>query len=378
MHDRPPGPPPDPHLPLANRRLLETGAEGRIRDWLQVASVFTGAGIALVLQDEQGVWYRDGVGLGPEQLAEAEQALGLGLPAAPGPGALGILASWPLVDAAQRPLGTICACAAGGSSLSPEQRTGLALVVRHLQDLLANGRDLVEKRAPNRSPSAASFVPGLVHELGSFIFGISANLDAFEARFAGLEEVGRYGLAIRRSLDRMNAFIDELRAYGEPRELSRSLCELPELLERAVMEIRSQADRRQVALRLETPGPMPALLGDARDLAGAFSRLLGFLIQHEEPGGCVVLSAGVRQQGTRTYLGGYLEGSALKSQNADLGRLFEPFYFRTSGLGRLALPVARRIIETHGGCLTAAPGTDGRMRLQFQLPVAPAAERPAG
>jgi signal transduction histidine kinase len=52
----------------------------------------------------------------------------------------------------------------------------------------------------------------------------------------------------------------------------------------------------------------------------------------------------------------------------DLSRLFEPFYYRASGFGRLALPVARRVLEHHGGSLTAVPGPGGGVRLAFTLP----------
>jgi two-component system sensor histidine kinase DctS len=55
----------------------------------------------------------------------------------------------------------------------------------------------------------------------------------------------------------------------------------------------------------------------------------------------------------------------------DLSRLFEPFYYRASGFGRLALPVARRVLEQHGGSLTADHGPGGGVRLAFTLPAPP-------
>ena len=51
----------------------------------------------------------------------------------------------------------------------------------------------------------------------------------------------------------------------------------------------------------------------------------------------------------------------------DPERLFEPFYFRPAGLGRLALPVARRILEAHGGELLAGPRGQGGVEIQFTL-----------
>jgi signal transduction histidine kinase len=65
---------------------------------------------------------------------------------------------------------------------------------------------------------------------------------------------------------------------------------------------------------------------------------------------------------------GHVDATGMKLQGVDLARLFEPFYYRASGLGRLALPAARRIFEAHGGNLSAAEGPEGGLRMGFMLP----------
>jgi len=329
--------------------------------------------IALVLQDEAGIWYRDSSGLAPEQMAALEQALAQGsaheFRIDPRQGqALQVVETLPLKDVYHRVIGTLCVASPSSLMLSTDHREGLGRVVEHIQAVLSDGRQQLETRATPRSPSATSFVPGLVHELGSFIFGISANLDAFEARFAGLEDVSKYGTTIRRSLDRMSAFIEELREYGDPQRLSWSRCELDPLLKDAVENHRSLAAKNKVDLQLHLEGALPPLNADEHSLRAAFSRIVGFVLQHEEPGGRVALHVGTRLQGERLVICGHLDGSNLKLKDVDLARLFEPFYFRTSGLGRLALPVARRVFESHGGSLTASPGPEGGMRINFMLP----------
>jgi len=281
---------------------------------------------------------------------------------------LQVIETLSLVDLYQRDIGTLCILASAPLTLSPAQRTGLQLVADQIQSFLTTDRHRMETRAIPRAPSATSFVPGLVHELGSFIFGISANLDAFEARFADMEDVRKYGANIRRSLDRMNAFNEELRDYGDPQRFSWSVRDLGPLLREAVDLLQPKAMASGVQLQFVEDGSLPAVNMDEQCLLATFSRILDLVLHQEDAGGQVTLHASSTLYGERVVVCGHLDCSSLKFKNVDPGRLFEPFYFRTSGLGRLTLPGARRIFESHGGTLTAGLSAEGRMQIRFLLP----------
>jgi hypothetical protein len=353
--------------------FTESHSEGMLRDWVLLAAAFTGTLPALMLQDDTGIWYRDSSGLTSDQLAAIEPILIQGstpelemiLQQEQG---LQIIAMLPLADIYQRALGTLCLLSPTSSTLSTTQWEGLRLLVGQIQTFLATDLDRLETRSIPRAPSASSFVPGLVHELGSFIFGISANLDAFEARFADLDEVRKYGANIRRSLDRMSAFNEELREYGDPRRFSWSVRELEPLLRVAIEHQNALAARNHIDLQLQVTGPLPAINADEQGLLAAFMRLIDLVLQQEEAGGHVILHVATSHQGNRMVICGNLDFSSVKFKDIDPSRLFEPFYFRTSGLGRLTLPGARRVFESHGGTLTAGPGPEGRMAINFMLP----------
>jgi signal transduction histidine kinase len=272
------------------------------------------------------------------------------------------------MDIHHRVVGTLCILSTTPLTLSVTQLNGLRLLSDQIQTKLTADQLKAETRTTPRAPSAASFVPGLVHELGSFIFGISANLDAFEARFAAMDDVSKYGANIRRSLDRMSAFIVELREYGDPQRFSWSTCELEPLLREAIEHHHSAAAAKQVELQLHVQGPLPALNADEPSLQAAFTRVIDLVLQQEESGGRVILSVLTARQGERVVICGSLDCSSLKFKDVDPARLFEPFYFRVSGLGRLTLPGARRVFESHGGTLTAGPGPEGGIRISFVLP----------
>ena len=352
--------------------FTQAGSESVLRDLLQLAATFCQAGAVLALQDEAGLWFCKGVGLAPAELAELESSLGREFGSDQDPvslegASLGLVEGLWVPGLAGRPAGCLCVVAPAPMVLTPAQREGLRLLAAQLAGLVRLRQDEAERRTTSRACAGSSFVPGLVHELRNFIFGISASLDAFQARGAG-QDADRYVTVMRASLDRLNAFIEELRAYGDPQGLAWSEQALEPLLQEAILHLQPQAQRRGVELRVQAAGGLPAVRADAESLRGAFIRLLELALQQEPPGSRLVLQVASRPQGAQTVLFGHLDCPGLQGPQVDPERLFEPFYVRSSGLGRLALPVARRSFEAHGGNLTAGPGPEGSLRIGFMLP----------
>ena len=225
-----------------------------------------------------------------------------------------------------------------------------------------------ELRSRPRGPLGSSFVPGLVHELRNFSFGISGSLDAMEARFGKLEEAARYQSVMRASLDRLNAFLDELGDYGDPRGQPWTEQRLEPLLREALAQHRAEAAANRVEFRLELARPLPPIRADGPGLCVVFARLVGLAIGRQPMGGRVTVSAAAGIREDQPVISGCLESPGLELPGVDLARLFEPFYYRASGFGRLALPVARRVLESHGGSLAALANPGGGVRLVFTLP----------
>ena len=153
-------------------------------------------------------------------------------------------------DEDHRVLGTLCLLSPIHQLLPESQRSGLKLLADHVRTIVTRDRRKIESNQSTDHPVDEAFVRGLVHELGSFIFGISASLDAFVARFAIQEEVGNCGTNTRRNLDRMSDFLVELREYGCPQRPSLSMHGLGPLLQEAVEQCRFMAGERHVIFSL--------------------------------------------------------------------------------------------------------------------------------
>lgn len=251
----------------------------------------------------------------------------------------------------------------GGSGPGPDPELG-----ELVRQLAALRRELGEQRSRPRGPAGSSFVPGLVHEMRNFIFGISGGLDALQARFGGLAEMAKDQEVFRASLERLNAFVDELGEYGDPEPPDWADGNLELLLREAIEQVRPRAVAAGVALGLELQGPLPPVRADERGLCMAFTRLIGLAVGHQAAGSRVTIRARASLQEDPPVIRGTVDSPRMELPGVDLTRLFEPFYYRASGFGRLALPVARRVLEQHGGSLTAGRGPGGGVRLGFTLP----------
>ncbi len=330
--------------------------------WILLAAAFLGDSRVLVLHDEAGAWYFSG-DLTDGLRGELEAALVEGADPETQRGRLGregfsLVEILPLREGGP---GALFVFASESHPLSNLEWEGLRQLAVQLGKVASE-----ERRSASRGPSGASFVPGVAHELRNFMFGISASLDAFEARIGCENGTEKYRANIRKSLDRLTVFVEELREYGDPRRRPWTEVALEPLLREAVEHHRAATSAQQIDLRLRVEGSLPHLRGDEAGLLLAFLSLIELALQPGHAGDHIELQAS--PDPGEGCIRGFLD-VPWDLGNIDLARLFEPFYFRPAGLGRLALPVARRILETHGGNLVAALRPEGGLRISFTLPV---------
>lgn len=356
-------------------RRIAPEAEAALLDLLRLAAVLGGGRAALALRDRRRVWFRAAAGLGPGPWAGLAPLLAA---AAAGAGAdpdqvqaacgLAPLAQAPVPEGPDGAGGLLWVLGRPGGEGGGVPGPVLALAAGLVPRILALGREGGDPRARPRVPAGSSFVPGLVHELRNFSFGISASLDAFQACFGPRGEAVPFQRSLRTSLQRLDGFMEELRDYGDPAEPAWTPGDPERILRAAVDRCRSDAAAAGVALCLELDPPLPTIRMDEASLETALARLVGLALHRQGPGGRVTVRAGTGLQEGGPALAGHVEAAGMAFPGLDLDRLFEPFYFRAAGFGRLGLPVARRTLERHGGSLGAVPAPDGGVRLAFTLP----------
>jgi signal transduction histidine kinase len=154
------------------------------------------------------------------------------------------------------------------------------------------------------------------------------------------DEVGRLERKVQSLLD----FARPLEIGSEPRDIA-------QVVQQVIDLVRERLTRQSVQLTLELPaGPVAAEL-DADQFKGVLVNLI-FNALDTMPGGGDLVVRLARQSGGAVQLTVEDTGPGIDARIAD--RLFTPFFStKPTGTG-LGLSVSRRIVQAHGGTLTAA------------------------
>jgi signal transduction histidine kinase len=205
------------------------------------------------------------------------------------------------------------------------------------------------------------------HELRTPLTVIQGNLEAlldgvYPADAVHLQPI----LEETRLLERL---IDDLRTLtlveAGSLVLHREPTDLGALLTEVAAGYRSQADEAGVALTVTAAGDLPTLDVDPARIREVVSNLLTNALRHTPRDGKVELSA--QPAGDQVEVAVHDTGSGIPPDQLD--RIFDRFYRSPDSPGSgLGLPIARSLVEAHGGTLMAVSGPGDGTTIRFTLP----------
>jgi PAS domain S-box-containing protein len=263
-------------------------------------------------------------------------------------------------------------------SFSVAEVQGELLFTALMRDLTTQREMARQVRQSQGLAAVGQMVATVSHEIRTpltLIGGFAKQL----ARDRGLGAPARKKLGIIvEEVERLEGMLHELNDLSRPQRYQWREVAPGELLDRvrAVMSPQIRRDRFFVRLRKERG--LPRLMADRDRLGQVLINLVTNAMQASGPGDEITLRARHSAHG-----GVVLEvsdyGCGIPPENLD--QLFEPFFTtkkRGTGLG---LPLARRIVQEHGGTMEvdSAPGrgTTVRLLLPPAPPAGPGAARPA-
>jgi PAS domain S-box-containing protein len=264
-----------------------------------------------------------------------------------------------------------------GSTLVVETRAR-GLTLRGQQIRVTAIRDVTERlhleaelRRRETLAAMGSLVAGVAHEVRTPLFSLSATLDALEAGVGSADQQHELKDLLRSQVRRLSNLMQDLLDYGRPPRLKLARGGLPAPILRVARSCGSLAAQSGVRIVLELPDGLPEIEADPVRLEQVFENLVTNALHHAPRGSSVRITA-------RAVAGppaGILcavedEGPGLPP--GDLDRIFEPFFSRRQGGTGMGLAIAERLVEAHGGALTAANGPRGGAVFTVFLPVADA------
>jgi PAS domain S-box-containing protein len=215
-----------------------------------------------------------------------------------------------------------------------------------------------------------SLVAGVAHEVRNPLFGISSILDAFEKRFSDRTEYLRYTNVLRDEIGRLTLLMEELLEYGKPFRRDFYLVPVSEMIARSVKACLPAAELAHVTLETDISESLPKICIDRRRLLKVFVNLIENAIHHSPPGGLVKLEARLINDGTQDWIECTVKDMGPGILEADMPRIFEPFFSKRRGGTGLGLAIAHRIMDEHGGQLSAGNNPTGGACMTTRFPVA--------
>jgi glutamate synthase domain-containing protein 1 len=194
------------------------------------------------------------------------------------------------------------------------------------------------------------------------------NVASVDATFVADEgPAGPHFEVLRSEMTRLNTLMQDLLEYGKPGSHRFEPLPLADVVRVALGAVRAQADRAGVGLEADVPGDL-LVPTDRGRLARVFQNLVENALQHAPQFTTVVVRAEASKGGKGGLVACVVEDSGPGFDNADLPRVFEPFFTRRRGGTGLGLSIVARIAEEHGGRVSAQNRPEGGARVRVELP----------
>ncbi len=251
---------------------------------------------------------------------------------------------------------------------------------------LADDMLIARDQAQSADRAKSEFLAAVSHELRTplnAIIGFSEVIKNETFGPVGSSRYREYSCDIHESgqhlLGLINDILDLSKIESGKDELHEDKIEIPEIIETALKLVRHRAEQGGIKIELDYPDLLPALRADKRKLKQILVNLLSNAVKFTETGGAVTLTAWCRSDSGFVF---QIVDTGIGIAPEDISKALSRFGQVDGALGRqyegtgLGLPLARALIELHGGVLDlqseVGVGTTVTVRFPAERIVAPA------
>ena len=254
----------------------------------------------------------------------------------------------------------------------------------HVIGGMALSRDITERRAAERvledraqelersNAELEQFAYIASHDLSEPLRMVSSYLQLLRRRYQGRLDADADEF-IDFAVDgaaRMRDLIDDLLTYSRAGRGDAPLVPVASrtVVERVAEGVRSGDDAREADVRI---GDLPVVLGDEQQLGQLFQNLIGNAVKFVPEDRVPVVEVSAERDGALWRFAVADNGIGLEPAHAErIFRMFQRLHTRESYAGTgIGLAIAKKVVERHGGTISAAPRPEGGSVFRFTLPV---------
>ncbi|HEU4638519.1 MAG TPA: ATP-binding protein, partial [Candidatus Binatia bacterium] len=219
-----------------------------------------------------------------------------------------------------------------------------------------------------RLSALGNLAAAVAHEVRNPLNAISMGLQRLKAEFHPAddpEDYSRLTALMLGEVQRLNTIVEQFLSLARPIEINAEALPLPEVLKELATLEDSDAKRSKVQIRVVAAPNLPALKADPDLLTQVLLNLMLNGLQAMPEGGTLTLEA--KTSNSNFLIAVTDTGTGITAENQR--RIFEPYFTNKAKGTGLGLAISRRIIEAHGGTITASNETAGGCRFEISLPL---------
>ncbi len=212
---------------------------------------------------------------------------------------------------------------------------------------------------------------GIAHEIRNPLMAIKLLVQATVERQGDSLFKPRDLEVLEEEIIRLEQIVSGFLDFARPPRLEPRMVDVGELIERTVCNVQARAELQSVAIHIEPTTSDSTISVDPNQFRQVVYNLLFNAMDAQPHGGCITIRLAMKPSANGEPAFRVEFQDAGPGLPADLGeRIFEPFVStKETGLG-LGLSICRRIIETHGGRLTAHSRPQEGSTFTLELPAA--------
>lgn len=229
---------------------------------------------------------------------------------------------------------------------------------------LAQSIENMRRNILRRDAQMKMMLSGIAHEIRNPLGGIELFAGILEKESLSRDQ-SAYVNKIKTEVANLEKLLNEFLDFARPQRLNYERLDVGEMVSEVQSMLKEEFQQKEAVLKLEVAPEAGPVEADGPRLKQALLNLYRNAFQAIPQGGEVVSSV------SRNGHGVVVKISNTQSDKLDaesVPRIFEPFYTtREKGIG-LGLPLARRIIEAHGGRLQLLENEPRRITFGITLP----------
>jgi signal transduction histidine kinase len=260
-------------------------------------------------------------------------------------------------------VGAVTGLLAGAERRERQRYEQTATELQHAYDELRStvGQLLIADRHSSLGRMSAA----IVHEIRNPLGAIRGAAEALESVVPREHQKAEFLVIIKREVERLNGLVTEFLQFARPR--SPELLPTPpsELIESVVKLTSKQAAQSEVQIEVSVADNLPAVMMDAEQMKQVLLNLILNAIDMMPGGGRLTIEA--RRQGDEFEIAVRDNGKGIDPAVRE--ELFSPFVTTKARGTGLGLAIAQRLVNQHGGRITAEDASEGGAVFQIWLPL---------